>query len=216
MLHQFLDFLKTLTDPQRLGALLSGQFTGWLGYALLSVIIFGETGLLAGFFLPGDSLLFAVGMVCGFGYLKLQWVILVLTCAAIAGDNTGFLLGRAAGPLVFSRPKSRLFNPDHVRRAHEFYEKYGGRAIIYARFVPVIRTCMPFMAGVAGMRYTHFLGYSLFGGFGWITLMTCLGYKLGSFSLIQKNIEVVILAIVVLSLIPVALQFFRRPSVPAA
>lgn len=215
MLHQILDFLKTLTDPQRLGALLSVQFTGGIGYGLLSVIVFAETGLLAGFFLPGDSLLFAVGMVCGLGYLKLQWVIISLTCAAILGDNTGFLLGRTAGPLVFSRPKSRLFNPEHVRRAHEFYERYGGRAIIYARFVPVIRTFMPFMAGVAGMRYARFLSYSLFGGFGWIALMTCLGYKLGSFPIIQKNIEVVILAIVVLSLIPVALQFFRRPNASA-
>jgi membrane-associated protein len=216
LLHQFIDFLKSLTDPQRLGAMLTVQFTGWLGYAVLSLIVFAETGLLAGFFLPGDSLLFAVGMVCGFGYLKLQWIVFILTCAAILGDNTGYFLGRAAGPLVFSRPKSRFFHPDHVRRARDFYEKYGGRAIIYARFVPVIRTCMPFMAGVAGMRYPRFVSYSLFGGFGWILLMTCLGFKLGSFPVIQKNIEIVILGIVVLSLIPVALQFWRRPSVPAA
>jgi membrane-associated protein len=141
---------------------------------------------------------------------------LTLSCAAIVGDNTGYFLGRAAGPLVFSRPKSRFFHPDHVRRARDFYEKYGGRAIVYARFVPVIRTCMPFMAGVAGMRYTRFLSYSLFGGFGWIILMTFLGFKLGSFPVIQKNIEVVILAIVFLSLVPVALQFVRKPGVPAA
>ena len=207
-----MDLLKTLTDPQRLGDLLSGPMAGGLGYGLLSLIIFAETGLLAGFFLPGDSLLFAVGVVCGFGYLKLPIVILLLTCAAFIGDNTGYFLGRSAGPRVFSRPKSRLFNPDHVVRAREFYEKYGGRAIVYARFVPVIRTCMPFLAGVAGMSYSRFLTFSFFGGLGWIASMTCLGYTLGSFPVVQKNIEIVILSIVILSLLPVGLQFVRRRS----
>ncbi|WP_180541033.1 DedA family protein [Nevskia soli] len=215
-MHAFLDFLKSLTDPHRLAAMLSSQFSGWLGYGLLSLIIFGETGLLAGFFLPGDSLLFSVGVVCGFGFLKLPVLIGVLICAAIIGDNTGYFLGRSAGPLVFSRPRSRLFNPDHIQRAKEFYERYGGRAIVYARFVPVIRTCMPFMAGVAGMPYTRFLTFSVFGGAGWIAAMTLLGYKLGSVPVIQKNIEVVVLAIVVISLLPVALQFVRRRSTSAA
>ena len=212
MIHSILDFLKALTDPQRLGQIVSdgGPFAGTLGYGLLSLIIFAETGLLAGFFLPGDSLLFAVGVVCGLGYLSLPVVILTLICAAIIGDNTGYFLGRSAGPLVFSRPKSRLFNPDHIRRAHEFYDVHGGRAIVYARFIPVIRTCMPFMAGVAGMAYPRFLLFSLFGGLGWITAMTLLGWKLGSFSFVQKNIELVILAIVLLSLVPVMLQFVRR------
>jgi membrane-associated protein len=196
--------------------MLSSQFSGWLGYGLLSLIIFGETGLLAGFFLPGDSLLFSVGVVCGFGFLKLPVLIGVLICAAIIGDNTGYFLGRSAGPLVFSRPRSRLFNPDHIQRAKEFYERYGGRAIVYARFVPVIRTCMPFMAGVAGMPYARFLTFSVFGAAGWIAAMTLLGYKLGSVPVIQKNIEVVVLAIVVISLLPVALQFVRRRSTSAA
>jgi membrane-associated protein len=215
-MHAFLDFLKSLTDPHRLAAMLSSQFSGWLGYGLLSLIIFGETGLLAGFFLPGDSLLFSVGVVCGFGFLKLPVLIGVLICAAIIGDNTGYFLGRSAGPLVFSRPRSRLFNPDHIQRAKEFYERYGGRAIVYARFVPVIRTCMPFMAGVAGMPYARFLTFSVFGGAGWIAAMTLLGYKLGSVPVIQKNIEVVVLAIVVISLLPVALQLVRRRSTSAA
>ena len=216
MLHQFLDLLRSLTDPQRLAELLSGPLTGWLGYGLLSLIVFGETGLLAGFFLPGDSLLFAVGVVCALGYLKLPLVILVLICAAIIGDNTGYLLGRSAGPRVFSRPKSRFFNPEHVIRAREFYEKHGGRAIVYARFVPLIRTVMPFMAGVAGMAYPRFLTFSIFGGLGWISAMTFLGYKLGGFRFVQKNIEIVILAVVFLSLVPVLLQFVRRRSTSAA
>ena len=215
MIHQVVDFLRSLTDPDRLRALLSGPFTGWLGYGLLSLIIFGETGLLAGFFLPGDSLLFAVGVVCALGVLKLPVVIVTLICAAIIGDNTGYFLGRSAGPLVFSRPKSRFFNPEHVRRAKDFYEKHGGRAIVYARFIPIIRTVMPFMAGVACMPYPRFLTFSVFGGAAWITVMASLGYKLGSIHFVQKNIEIVILAIVVISLIPVFLQFMRRRSASA-
>ena len=215
-MHAFLDFLKSLTDPHKLAAILSGDFSGWLGYGLLSLIIFGETGLLAGFFLPGDSLLFTVGVVCGFGFLKLPVLIGVLICAAIIGDNTGYFLGRSAGPLVFSRPRSRLFNPEHIQRAKDFYERYGGRAIVYARFVPVIRTFMPFMAGVACMPYSRFLTFSVFGGAGWITAMTLLGYKLGSVPVVQKNIEIVILGIVVISLLPVILQFVRRRSTSAA
>jgi membrane-associated protein len=140
----------------------------------------------------------------------------VLICAAIIGDNTGYFLGRSAGPHVFSRPRSRLFNPDHIQRAKEFYERYGGRAIVYARFIPVIRTCMPFMAGVAGMPYPRFLMFSIFSGAGWIVAMTLLGYKLGSVPVIQKNIEVVVIGIAVISLVPVALQFVRRRSTSAA
>jgi membrane-associated protein len=215
-LQAFLEFIKNLTDPQRLGALLTGPYAGPIGYALLAGIIFAETGLLAGFFLPGDSLLFAVGVVCGFGYLNLPLLIVILMCAAIIGDNTGYFLGRSAGPHVFNRPKSRFFHPGHIRRAREFYDTYGGRAIVYARFVPVVRTCMPFMAGVAGMSYPRFLFYSLFGGTGWIVGLTLLGYKLGSYPVIQKNIEVVILAIVFLSLVPVMLQFVRRRSATQA
>jgi membrane-associated protein len=215
-MHAFIDFLKSLTDPHRLAGMLSSQFSGWLGYGLLSLIIFGETGLLAGFFLPGDSLLFSVGVVCGFGFLKLPVLIGMLICAAIIGDNTGYFLGRSAGPHVFSRPRSRLFNPDHIQRAKEFYDRYGGRAIVYARFIPVIRTCMPFMAGVAGMPYPRFLMFSVFSGAGWIVAMTLLGYKLGTVPVIQKNIEVVVIGIAVISLVPVALQFMRRRSTSAA
>ncbi len=216
MIHQLLDIFKSLTDPQKLAGLLSGTFPGWLGYGLLALIVFGETGLLAGFFLPGDSLLFTVGVVCGFGFLRLPVVIGTLICAAIIGDNTGYFLGRSAGPRVFSRPKSRLFHPEHVVNAKEFYAKHGGRAIVYARFVPIIRTFMPFMAGVSCMHYPRFLTFSLFGGAGWITAMTLLGYRLGSFKFIQKNIEVVILAVVFLSLVPVVMEFFKSRNAKAA
>src|ERR1700690_1992240 len=135
-MQPIIDFLKSLYNAERLLEMVRVLLSSSVGLAGLTGIIYAETGLLAGFFLPGDSLLFAVGVVCGLGYLKLPVVIGTLICAAILGDNTGYLLGRSAGPMVFSRPKSRFFNPDHVLRARAFYEKYGGRAIVYARFVP--------------------------------------------------------------------------------
>src|SRR4051812_28137142 len=151
------EFLKSLTDPPRLIQLLATGMTGWLGYAALFAIVFAETGLLIGFFLPGDSLLFTVGVVAGAGELNLLLINAVLIVAAIAGDATGYLLGRQAGPHVFNRPDSRLFKREHLIRTQQFYEKHGGKTIIYARFVPIIRTFAPFVAGVAGMPYHRFL-----------------------------------------------------------
>src|SRR5207249_10103147 len=153
MVHTILDFLKALTDPERLIQLLSTLLSGWLGYLALFAIVFSETGLLVGFFLPGDSLLFTVGVVAGAGQLNILWVNLVLMSAAVLGDTTNYLLGRSSGPRIFKRPDSRFFKREHLMRTHEFYEKHGGKTLIYARFMPIIRTFAPFVAGVAGMRY---------------------------------------------------------------
>src|SRR4029077_11394255 len=147
MLHTLLDFLRTLTDPERLIQLLSGFMAGRLGYALLFAIVFSETGLLVGFFLPGDSLLFTVGVVAGAGGLNIWIVNAVLMSAAMIGDTTGDLLGNSTGPRIFSRPDSRLFKREYVTRTQRFYEKYGGKTTICPPFVPLTRTLSAFCAG---------------------------------------------------------------------
>src|SRR5687768_16440188 len=146
-MHEILEFLRTLTDPERLIAFLSTVITGWYGYAMLFAIVFAETGLLVGFFLPGDSLLFTVGVVAGAGQLNIWLINLLLIVAAVVGDAVGYLLGRHAGARVFSRPDSRLFRREHLLRTKAFYEKNGGKTIVYARFIPIIRTFAPFVAG---------------------------------------------------------------------
>jgi len=209
MLHFLLDFLRTLTTPERLIQLLSTVVSGWLGYAMLAGIVFAETGLLVGFFLPGDSLLFTVGVVAGAGELNLALIILLLICACLVGDWSGYLLGRRAGVAIFNRPDSRFFKQEHLKRTHLFYEKHGGKTIIYAKFVPIIRTFAPFVAGVANMRYTRFLSFDIFGAIGWVTSMTVLGYLLGEIPLVRRNFEKLVLLIIFLSLLPVITHALR-------
>src|SRR4051794_18653151 len=216
MLHSLLDLLKSLTDPPRLIELLSTVMTGWLGYAALFAIVFAETGLLIGFFLPGDSLLFTIGVVAGAGQLDIVLINAILIVAAIVGDATGYLLGRQAGPRVFDRPDSRFFKREHLVRTQQFYKKYGGKTIVYARFVPIVRTFAPFVAGVAGMSYSRFLTFNVFGGVGWVILMTTAGYYLGGFPIIQRHFEKVVIAIVLISVLPVVLEVLKsRRSQPA-
>jgi len=202
-----IDFLRealgSLTDPDRLIRLLSTVFTGWHGYALLCAIVFSETGLLMGFFLPGDSLLFTVGVVAGAGKLNIFLINLALMAAAVVGDGVGYALGRKTGPRIFSRPDSRLFHREHLEKTRAFYEKYGGKTIIYARFVPIIRTFAPFVAGVAEMGYPRFLMFNVFGGIGWVFSMTMLGYALGSVPVVRAHFEKVILGIIFISVLPV-------------
>lgn len=209
MIHAFIDFLRSLTDPEKLIALLRTILSGWFGYAALCGIVFAETGLLVGFFLPGDSLLFTVGVVCGAGDLNLALIIFMLMCAAILGDNVGYFLGYRTGPVIFNRPKSRFFHPDHLAKTHQFFERHGGKSIIYARFIPIIRTCTPFVAGVARMRYPRFLAFSLAGGAGWICFIIIAGYELGQVTLIRQNFEKVVLAIIFLSLVPVLREILK-------
>src|SRR5712692_8521147 len=139
MVHTVLDFLRALTDPERLIQLLSGFMAGWLGYALLFAIVFSETGLLVGFFLPGDSLLFTVGVVAGAGKLDVLVILGLLIVACILGNGTGYTIGRATGPAIFNRPDSRLFKQEHLHKTRLFYENHGGKTIIYAQFLPIIR-----------------------------------------------------------------------------
>jgi len=202
MFHAIIDFLRTLTDPERLIQFLTKFVSGWMGYALLFGIVFSETGLLVGFFLPGDSLLFTVGVVAGAGDLNIVIVNLVLMAAAMIGDSTGYLIGRKTGPRIFNRPNSRLFKQEHLMRTQHFYEKHGGKTIIYARFVPIIRTFAAFVAGVAEMPYLRFLPFSVCGAAGWVVFMTTLGYTLGRVALVRQYFDKVVLLIIVLSLLP--------------
>ncbi|MGH9675010.1 MAG: VTT domain-containing protein [Bryobacteraceae bacterium] len=204
-----LEALRTLTDPEKLIHLLGTVFTGWYGYGVLFGIVFAETGLLTGFFLPGDSLLFTVGVVAGAGQLNIFLINVLLMIAAIVGDGVGYWLGRRTGPAIFRRPDSRFFRKEHLRRTEAFYEKHGGKTIIYARFVPIIRTFAPFVAGVAGMGYPRFLAFNIVGGIGWVFSMTMLGYALGNVPLVRAHFEKAVLLIVVISVLPVLREFWK-------
>jgi membrane-associated protein len=210
LFQQFFDFVfRVLTNPERLIEFLSTVFTGWYGYALLFAIVFSETGLLVGLFLPGDSLLFTVGVVAGAGQLNVVLIIGLLSAAAIIGDAVGYFLGKNAGPLVYNRPDSRFFKREHLEKTHAFYEKHGGKTIIYARFVPIIRTFAPFVAGVANMTYAKFASFNIFGGIGWVVLVTLLGYYIGNVEIVRHNFEKVLLGIVLISVMPIVFEYVR-------
>ncbi len=190
---------------------------GWLdrgGLALAAAIVFAESGLLIGFFLPGDSLLFIAGFLsssAGGNVLPpLPVTAGVIFVAAVAGDQVGYLFGRKVGPPLFDRPKSRLFNPTNLAKAHAFFERRGPFAIVLARFVPIVRTFTPIVAGVAEMRYRTFVTYNLVGGFLWGIGITTLGYFLGEIEFIEKNLEVAAVVIVAISLLPVANEIRRH------
>jgi len=206
LLGQFFHFVRGLTDPDQLIQLLSTVLTGWAGYAVLFAVVFAESGLLVGFFLPGDSLLFTVGIVAGAGKLQIGTIIAMLAIASMAGDGIGFLLGSTLGYRLFQNPNSKIFRREYLDRTRAFYEKHGGKAIIYAKFVPIIRTFAAFIAGVGKMHYTRFLAFNVVGAIGWVTLMVTLGYKLGNIPVIRHNFEKVVLLIIAVSLIPVILQ----------
>ena len=218
MIHTILDFLRSLTTPERLIELLSTLLTGWLGYATLFGLVFAETGMLVGFFLPGDSLLFTVGVVCGAGRLDIVLVIVLLISAALLGDISGYMLGRSTGPHIFNRPDSRIFRREYLLRTHEFYEKHGGRTMIYAHFIPIIRTFAAFVAGVGRMNLARFLSFDIFGVTGWVVMMTMAGYELGGVGFVRRNFEKLILGIITVSLLPAGLEVLkaRRRSMPAA
>ncbi len=173
------------------------------GYIGVFGIIFAETGLLVGFFLPGDSLLFTAGILASQGYLNIWWLCLGLFVAAFIGDNLGYHIGKLAGPKLFTRPKSIFFNPDHLRRSHEFFERHGGKAVVIARFVPVVRTFSPVVAGLSRMRYGLFLVYSVVGTLLWAIGLTLLGFWLGTtVPNVEKYIVPGIVIIIFLSISP--------------
>jgi membrane-associated protein len=179
-------------------------------YVLLFLIIFCETGLVVTPFLPGDSLLFAVGTFAALGSLDLGWLIVLLSVAAIGGDTVNYWIGHAAGPKVFARENSRFFNREHLERTHQFYRKYGGKTIILARFIPIIRTFAPFVAGIGSMSYPRFIVFNVAGGLLWIVTLLLAGYFFGNIPVVRQNFALVILAIVILSILPGVVEFLRQ------
>jgi len=177
----------------------------------LCLIVFAECGLLLGFFLPGDSLLFTAGLFVATGAIRepLWLVCTLLVVSAFAGNACGYWIGRAAGPAIFDRPDSRLLKPEHVERTKAFFDKYGNRAIVLGRFVPIVRTFITVMAGVGKMEPKRYLTYSLIGGVAWAAGVTLLGYSLGGFAFVRNNIELMLVGVVVLSLIPLAVEFIK-------
>lgn len=217
MIEALIDFIRILTTPDRLLHLLSTVFAGWWGYALLFAIVFSETGLLVGFFLPGDSLLFTVGVVAGAGGLNLPAIIATLIVAALLGNSTGYFLGRTVGMKLFSNPNSKVFRREYLERTQEFYARHGGKTIIYAQFLPIIRTFAAFVGGVAGMGLKRFLSFNVFGSVGWVVSMTVLGHQLGSVPIVRAHFEKVLLLIIGVSLIPAvfhAIKASRERSEP--
>ena len=202
-----MDFLvSVLTGHYSLNDLIQ-----WGGYVLLVAIVFAETGLLIGCFLPGDSLLITAGLLAAAGHLNIWWINLLLMAAAIIGDSVGYAIGARLGPHIFTREKSLLFNPKHVLRTRHFYEKYGPKTIVIARFVPIIRTFAPVLAGVGAMQYRRFLTYNVLGGIGWVASMSWAGYGLGrAVPNISKYMHAVVITIIVLSCIPIAVEIYRE------
>lgn len=216
-LYQIKDFL----NPK----IMIDTLLNWLGiyvYFGLFFIIFAETGLALGFFLPGDSLLVVAGLFAAAGKLNLWIMLISLFIAAVVGDAVGYYSGKKLGPAIFKRPKSRFFNPDHLRKANAFYEKHGGKTIIIARFVPIIRTFAPIVAGAANMRYRDFIVYNVFGGFLWVFSMLLAGYFLGgvveqvmqnwfgipNFKL-EDHIDKVVIVVVFLSILPIIIEYLK-------
>ncbi|MES2693089.1 MAG: DedA family protein [Verrucomicrobiota bacterium] len=209
-----IDLVKKLVDfilhiDVHLGEIIRDYGT-WT-YAVLFLIIFAETGLVVTPFLPGDSLLFAAGAFCAKPEtgLNVHLMAVLLFVAAVIGDTLNYWIGSKIGPAVFKREDSMFLRKKHLERAHAFFEKYGGRAIILARFVPIVRTFVPFVAGVGHMTYSRFIAYNIIGGFIWIYFFTYAGFAFGNQPFVQKNFKLVILAIIVLSVLPIVWEFWR-------
>jgi membrane-associated protein len=209
MVQSIIDFLRSLYTPDKLIELLGTLLSSWPGMVALFGLVFAETGLLVGIVVPGDSMLFTVGMVVGAGHSNIVTVIAMLIVAAIVGDSTGYLLGRQSGPHIFTRKDSLIFKQEYVTRTQAFYERYGGKTILIARFLPVVRSFAAFMAGVGRMPYSRFLPYSICGGIGSVFLLTMLGYELGGTPFVHQYFDKVILGIVFLSILPTLIEVMK-------
>ena len=187
----------------------AADYGHWL-YLLLFLVIFAETGLVVFPFLPGDSILFIAGTVVASAGLDIHVLVLILTAAAILGDTVNYSIGHYIGPRVFDKPDSRWFKQEHLRRTQAFYDRYGGFTIIVARFVPIIRTFAPFLAGVAGMSYRRFLSFNVIGGVAWIASLCYAGYLFGNVPWVKDNLEKIVLGIIVVSLIPVVTAYLKE------
>jgi len=205
-LSRLLDFVLHL--DKHLSALI--QSYGLWTYLILFAIIFLETGLVVTPFLPGDSLLFAAGTFASAKALKVHWLFILLAAAAILGDTANYWIGHFIGPRVFHQEKSRFFKREYLDRTHRFYEKYGAETIIIARFVPIIRTFAPFVAGIGRMSYWRFISYNVIGGIGWVALFVFGGYFFGNIPFVRRNFSLVIIAIIIISVLPALFEVFRQ------
>ena len=190
-------------------ATLAAQYGPWL-YAILFVVIFAETGLVVCPFLPGDSILFIAGTVIAAAGLDVHVLVVVLILAAVLGDSVNYGVGHYIGPKVFHKPDSRWFRQEYLQRTQDFYDRYGGITIIIGRFVPIVRTFAPFLAGVAGMRYRTFLSFNVIGGGLWIGLLVYAGYLFGNIPWVKENLSLIVVGIVVVSLLPAITTFLKE------
>jgi membrane-associated protein len=210
-----MDIIKKIIDialhlDRYLSAIIQ-QYGLWT-YAILFMVIFIETGFVVMPFLPGDSLLFAAGTFAALKALKIGWLIAGLSAAAIIGDTVNYWVGHHLGPKVFSREDARFLKKEYLERTHAFYEKHGGKTIIIARFVPIIRSFAPFVAGVGRMSYGRFLAFNVIGGVGWVVLLTGAGYFFGAIPLVKNNYSIAVLAIIAISTVPIAVEYLRHRS----
>ena len=202
------DFIEIFLHLDKHLSAVIQAYGGWT-YVILLLIIFCETGLVVTPILPGDSLLFAIGTFAALGALELEYLLAGLTIAAILGDSLNYAIGHYMGPKVFSKKNSRIFRKEYLDKTHRFYEKYGAKTIILARFVPIVRTFAPFVAGIGAMSYGRFLTYNIVGGVLWICLFVLGGYFFGGLPIVKQNFTLVILAIIALSIIPGVIEFIR-------
>ena len=206
LIQTFFDIFMHL--DKHLGAVI--QAYGIWSYLILFLIIFCETGLVVTPILPGDSLLFAAGAFAAAGALDVRWLFILLTIAAIAGDTLNYWIGSYLGPKIFHKEEVRFLNREYLDRTHRFYEKHGGKTIIIARFMPIIRTFAPFVAGIGKMTYVRFVSYNIVGGVVWIAAFIFGGYFFGNIPVVKKNFTLVILAIIFLSILPGIIEFVRH------
>jgi len=206
VVRQFVDLFLHL-DRHLAGVV---QDYGLWTYLILFLIVFCETGLVVAPLLPGDSLLFAAGALAAVTSLDVGWLFLLLTVAAIAGDTVNYWIGKAVGPRVFCSGTSRFLNREYLDRTHQFYERHGGKTIIIARFMPIIRTFAPFVAGIGSMTYGRFLLYNVVGGVAWVAIFVGGGYFFGNIPVVKRNFTLVIMAIIVLSVLPGVVEYVRH------
>ena len=188
---------------------LAAQYGAWI-YGILFLIIFCETGLVVMPLLPGDSLLFAAGSIAAIGKMNIHLMVVLLIIAAILGDAVNFVIGKYFGEKLFSNPNSKIFKQSHLQKTQQFYAKHGGKTIIMARFIPIVRTFAPFVAGMGHMSYHHFLAYNVIGGVLWVTIFSYLGYFFGNMDIVKDNLSLVLVAIIVLSILPAIIEIIRH------
>jgi membrane-associated protein len=203
-LESLIELIRKIMDVQAI--------IQWGGILMICIIVFVETGLFVGFFLPGDSLLVTAGIFAASGHLSLTWLLVLASLCAVAGDQVGYLIGRSAGHALYKRDDSMFFKKRHLQKAHDFYEKYGGKTIVIARFVPIVRTFAPAVAGAAEMNYRRFVSFNVFGGILWVCSTVLLGFFTGRLigaERVNKYIHVIIVAVVLLSILPGIIEFLR-------